>query len=116
MSTHKRFDLICIVVIICALLVTVLFMNGEKLGIVPTVDEDSPYYTGPRYFSTRDQDSSWDSALATAVINMEGDTAQIDGNGAYTVDGNVYITANGVYVLSGKLDDGSIIIDAYTSS
>ena len=33
MSTHKHFDKICCVVLVFALLVTILFVNGEKLGI-----------------------------------------------------------------------------------
>lgn len=33
MSTHKNFDKICCVVLVFVLIITVLFMNGEKLGI-----------------------------------------------------------------------------------
>ena len=33
MSTHKYFDRICVAVLIVTLLITVLFMNGERLGI-----------------------------------------------------------------------------------
>ncbi len=33
MSTHKHFDKICCVVLALTLVITVLFMNGEKLGI-----------------------------------------------------------------------------------
>ena len=33
MSTHKRIDVICVVVLILSLLVTVLFMNGGALGL-----------------------------------------------------------------------------------
>lgn len=33
MSTHKHFDKICCVVLALTLIITVLFMNGEKLGI-----------------------------------------------------------------------------------
>ena len=33
MSTHRNLDLICVVVTVIAVLLTVLFMNGERLGI-----------------------------------------------------------------------------------
>ena len=33
MSTNKHFFAVCAVVLALALVVTVLFMNGEKLGI-----------------------------------------------------------------------------------
>lgn len=33
MSTHKHFDKICAVIVVLSLIVTVIFMNGEKLGI-----------------------------------------------------------------------------------
>ena len=39
MSTHKHIDLICIAVMICAILLTALFMNGESLGIQALADE-----------------------------------------------------------------------------
>ncbi len=34
MSTHKRIDLICVAAIVLAVAITLLFMNGEALGIV----------------------------------------------------------------------------------
>lgn len=39
MSTHKYLDKICCVVVILALLITVLFMNGEKLGVISASNE-----------------------------------------------------------------------------
>lgn len=33
MSTHKRFDKICYVVLVATLIVTILFMNGENFGV-----------------------------------------------------------------------------------
>ncbi|MBR4897029.1 MAG: CotH kinase family protein, partial [Clostridia bacterium] len=34
MATHKHIDKICAVIIVCTLLLTVLFMNGEAIGLV----------------------------------------------------------------------------------
>ena len=115
MSTHKRIDLICVVVIACALILTILFMNGEKLGIVPIVDEDSPYTEKTEHFTSNDLNGSWSTENATKII-LEGDTATVSGKGAYALDGNVVIAGAGYYVLEGELSDGSIIVDAYNTS
>ncbi|MBO5551977.1 MAG: carbohydrate-binding domain-containing protein [Lachnospiraceae bacterium] len=115
MSTHKYIDRICVAITICAVILTAVFMNGKALGIQAIVDEDAEGYEGSEYFTARDMDGTWDTADAT-VISLTGDGAVIQGEGVYTYDGDVYISAAGRYVLSGKLDDGSIVIDAYDSS
>ena len=115
MSTHKHIDLICTIITVCAVLLTVLFMNGEALGIQVIVDEDAEGYEGTDYFTANDSQADWDDSGAT-VIMLNGTDATIDGNGAYTYDGNVVISNAGYYVLSGTLTDGSVIVDAYLSS
>ena len=115
MSTHKRIDIICVVVTVCALILTILFMNGEKLGLVPIVDEDSPYAEKLEHFTSNDLNGSWSTEGATRIL-LEGDTASISGKGAYAVDGNVVIAGGGYYVLEGELTDGSIIVDGYNTS
>ena len=114
MSTHRYFDKICIAVMVFALMLTVLFMNGEKLGI-QTVSAAEEEVSGTEYFTARDLDGDWDTSQAT-VISLEGDSARIKGQGAYAGNGNVYITGAGYYVITGTLDDGSIIVDAYQTS
>ena len=115
MATHKHIDKICIVIIICAALITGLFMNGERLGIQVIADEDAESYTGSELFTTNDMNGDWDTSGAT-TIELNETTAKISGNGAYVNDGNVYITGGGYYVISGTLTDGSIIVDAYSTS
>lgn len=115
MTTHKHIDKICIIITIIALLVTVLFMNGQKLGMTAIVDEDAESYEGSEYFTANDLNGSWDTEGAI-YITLTGDGAVADGNGVYSYDGDVYISGAGKYVLSGTLDDGSIIVDAYDSS
>lgn len=115
MATHKHIDKICIVIIICAALITGLFMNGERLGIQVIADEDAESYTGSELFTTNDMNGNWDTSGAT-TIELNETTAKISGNGAYVNDGNVYITGGGYYVISGTLTDGSIIVDAYSTS
>ena len=112
MSTHRNIDKICIVILVLTLLVTVVFMNGEKLGIEVIPDEDAENYTGTAYFTANDLDGTWSDNAYTTYITLSGDTAQIKGNGAYAYDGGVVITNGGWYVLSGTLTDGSITVKA----
>ena len=115
MSTHNTLDKICVAIVICSLVLTALFMNGEALGITKIVDEDAEQNSDSAYFTTNDQNGSWDTTDA-AVITLTGDGASISGNGAYVYDGNVVIAEAGRYVFSGNLEDGSIIVDTHDSS
>ncbi len=111
MSTHKYFDRICVVVIVFALVVTFIFMNGEVFGIEKIIDEDSEAHSDQQYFTAGDLSPEYDISDAN-VITLSGDSAQVTGNGAYAYDGGVVISSTGVYVISGTLDDGSITVDA----
>ena len=115
MSTHPNFDKICVAVLFLTLVLTVLFMNGERFGIEVIIDEDAENHSGSVYFTTNDLNGNWDSSSAT-VIALSGESARISGNGAYFYDRNLVISNAGKYVLSGHLDGGSIIVDAYRSS
>jgi len=114
-STDKHIDRICIIITVIALLVTVLFMNGEKLGIERIVDEDAEKYSDLDQFTANDQNGEWDTEGAT-VITLNGESASVSGNGAYVNNGSVVITNAGKYILSGTLTDGNISVDAYISS
>ena len=110
MSAHKHFDSICVVVLICTLLLTVLFMHGESFGLEPITDPDGESgSTG--LFTKNDLDGAWDTAGA-ARVTLTGDGAQISGDGAYVLDGDLIIARAGRYVLSGTLDDGGIVVRA----
>lgn len=115
MSNSKHFDIIASIVTILAVVGTILFMNGEALGIEKIVDEDAEIYTDTEYFTSNDLNGSWDETDAT-VITLEGDTATIKGTGAYAYDGNVVISNAGYYVVTGTLTDGYLTVDAYQSS
>ena len=112
MSTHKNFDKICVVVLVLTLLLTVLFMNGEKLGLEVVVDEDDEAHSGSVYFTANDLNGAWDTSGATR-ITLEGDSASVSGSGAYAYGGDVIVSSAGLYVLSGSLTDGSVIVDAH---
>lgn len=109
MSTSKHFNAICVVVLALALAVTVLFMNGEKLGIQVIRDEDSEENESSQYFTANDQNTGW---TAATTITLKGDTAALSGPGAYANGGSVTITAAGYYDVTGTLTDGSLIVDA----
>ncbi len=115
MSTSKYFDRICAGVIVIALVITVLFMNGQALGIGLVTDADSEAHSDSVYFTENDQVSDWSTDGAT-VITLEGSTASVKGTNAYVYDQDVVITNSGRYVISGMLDDGSVIVDANDNS
>lgn len=116
MSTNKHFDQFAAAVMVLALLLTVLFVNGEALGVEKVVDEDAEQYESATFFTANDLNGSWDTSRATATVALNGDSAKISGNGAYFNGGSVVITGAGYYVFSGSLDDGGIVVDAYGSS
>lgn len=111
MSTHKHIDLICAAVLLLTLLLTVLFMNGERFGIRVIVDEDAEGADPSGRFTANDLDGSWDGTRA-CVITLRGGAASVSGGGAYFLDGSVVIAQAGRYVLRGGLDDGGIVVDA----
>ena len=62
-------------------------------------------------FSDRDLDGSYDEESAVA-ISLEGDTASCSSDGVSIQDGQILISQEGVYLISGTLEDGQIIINA----
>ena len=108
MSTHKYIDLICVAVLVCTLLVTVLFINGERLGIQAVVDGDSAESSDSAYFTRNDRNGAWDPAGATE-ITLLGDHARISGGGAYAYDNKVVLAQAGRYRVSGALEDGTLV-------
>lgn len=107
MSGSKNIDRICLAAVLLTLLLTLLFINGEALGIAVIADGDA----GDGQFTANDLDGDWDCGGAVK-ITLSGGGASISGGGAYVYDGDVHIAYAGKYILSGELSDGSIIIDA----
>ena len=56
-------------------------------------------------------DKAWDRSSATAIA-LSGDTARISGGGAVFSGGTLTIRQAGAYVLSGKLENGRVLINA----
>ncbi len=111
MSSSKKIDIICIVISVLALILTVLFMFGEKLGIKTLIDEDAEANSDLVYFTKNDLNGNWSTNSATR-IRFNGSKISITGTGAYEKDGFVHITSSGYFLASGTLDDGKIIVEA----
>ncbi|MFC7686463.1 carbohydrate-binding domain-containing protein [Ureibacillus sp. GCM10028918] len=61
-------------------------------------------------YSDEDFYTDWDNATS---IKLEGDSASFDGNGGVVIDGStITIRTSGIYEISGKLNDGQIIVNA----
>lgn len=59
--------------------------------------DDNDYYVGISENSTK--------------INLQGDTASVDGSGVIVSGSTIKINSSGSYVISGTLSDGSILVD-----
>ncbi len=84
MAKNKYTDLICILIIVLMIALTVLFINGEALGL--RAAENTPV-----------------NASASAVIQLLGDSAKVRGSGAVAEGDTVLILYGGEYTLTGTL-------------
>ena len=112
MSTHKNIDKICVAAILLALIITVLFMNGENLGLKKTVDTDAERYSATEYFTSNDLNSGTIDFSDAVKITLKEDSASVSGNGAYVWDGVVTIVRSGYYTVSGTGQNLRIVVDA----
>lgn len=62
-------------------------------------------------FSDRDLDSSYDES-SSAVITLNGTSAECDSDAVEISDSTVTIKDEGTYIITGNLSDGMIIVDA----
>lgn len=74
-----------------------------------TVSETAPPVPDADIFSGFDTNPTYSSLSAT--ITLEGASAVVDGSGAAFADGDIVITAGGAYLLTGSLDDGTVIVE-----
>jgi len=65
--------------------------------------------TGLAAYDEDDLNTDWQAADRTA-IRLNGAGAEIDGEGAAAANGGVSITTPGTYEISGKLDDGQLVV------
>ena len=115
MSTHRHIDAICLVILLLMLLITLLFMNGKALGLRTIAEVEAEENEASLYFTANELNGDW-STDGAARISLLGSRAAVMGGGAYVYDGNVIIKSAGRYVVSGTLDNGSIVVDADSTS
>ncbi len=72
-------------------------------------DPDEP--TASELFSKRDLSGDYDASEAVA-ITLTGSSAQADSDAVQIAGSTVTITAAGTYIITGSLENGSIIVDA----
>jgi len=114
MSTNKHIDIICVLVLVFAIIVTVIMMNGTALGITSIVDQDAESQEDDSQFTDNDLKDVWDFKKITEIDLDEisdGSQGSISGTGAYYYNNTLVITDAGHYSLSGNLS-GSVVIDA----
>ena len=100
----QKYHIVLILIISCFLLVLSGCSNN-------TDTEETTDTTTNENNAEEDFDSSWDISTST-MISFDGDSINIDGDGATTQDTTLTINSEGTYVLNGTLDDGQVIINA----
>ena len=81
---------------------TVSAIIGDK-SISSVINELVTYEADDSYTDWKDENPKY--------IKLNGASATVEGSGVEVKDGTVTITEAGVYVLSGELDDGQIVVD-----
>lgn len=112
MISSKRIDLIAIlltalvfVFAVCAMFIPKSVLTGHSVGSIVYSELHTVSITEDDYYTTY-ADSS------VAKINLKGDTATSGSQNVEINDSDITILGGGVYVLSGTLNDGSIIVDS----
>ena len=112
MSTHKWIDRICVAAAVLAMVIAVVFMNGEKLGLEKLVNEDRETYEATEYFTSNDLNSAEIDFADAVKVTLTDEKVSIDGNGAYVLNDTVRIVKSGYYSVSGSTDRYQIVVDA----
>ncbi len=95
MSTHKNFDRICCIVLAVTIVITVLFMCGEKIGITSTaraMGYETKLFDTSKVHTINIVIDDWDSLLETCTNEEYTSCAVVIDNEAYK---NVAIRAKG---------------------
>ena len=105
MSDSKHFDKIAIVAVVLAVILTLWFMTGGGGLLTPANEVEEEYLTDEKVQELIETQSP-------TTVTLDGDTGEVDGKGAGISFGNLSITDGGVYVVSGTLTDGEIVVNA----
>lgn len=83
---------------------------AEAVNVSSLVQENVPYHFDvDALFSERDLSGAYEE---TASIQLNGGTAEITGTGASAEGSVITVTEEGVYHISGTLDDGRIVVNS----
>ncbi|MBE6966246.1 MAG: carbohydrate-binding domain-containing protein [Ruminococcaceae bacterium] len=112
MISSKKFDLIAIVLtalvlvgIICAMFLPKDMLTGNTTGVFNYGDLHTVTIAGDDYYT--------DYAKSSPVkINLMGDYIEASSNNIKIDGSDITILGGGVYVLSGTLNDGTVIVDS----
>ncbi len=112
MISSKKFDLIAIVLTalvlvgtVCAMFLPKDILTGRSTGVFN--------YSDLQTVTICDDDYYTDYTKSSPVkINLRDDSAEYSSNNVKTDGRDVIILGGGVYVLTGTLNDGSIIVDS----
>ena len=82
--------------------------KAESLSETSAADQEKSSESS--LFSARDL--AQDYGQPTSTITLDGSSAKIEGSGASAEGSVITITQEGIYLITGKLTDGQIIVDA----
>ncbi|MCD2493343.1 carbohydrate-binding domain-containing protein [Lacrimispora sp. NSJ-141] len=74
-------------------------------------DEDAIRAAMAEAYDDEDLDSSWSDEDLTAAVSLNGNSADAVGEGVQVDGSTVTIVKGGVYLISGTLDDGQLVVD-----
>ncbi len=98
-------------------IVMIMMLNGCASKAFTAETNSSEYAAEASYvnkeemFSDRDYEVGYDETNSV-LINLNGDAAECDSKSVNISDGRITISEEGVYVVSGTLNDGMIIVNA----
>lgn len=112
MISSKKFDLIAILLtalvlvgIVCAMFLPKAAITGHSTGDFLYSELHTVNVTDDDYYTTYTDDF-------VSKITLKGTTAETNSHNVEIAGNNVTILGGGVYVISGTLDDGSIVVDS----
>ncbi|QNM04417.1 carbohydrate-binding domain-containing protein [Qiania dongpingensis] len=74
-------------------------------------DEDAIRAAMAEAYDDEDLDLSWSDEDLTAAVILNGNSADVDGEGVQVDGSTVTIVKGGIYLISGTLDDGQLAVD-----
>ena len=111
--------LISLLALVMAMALTLSSCGSADTADTGAVATASTEYSAPskaEMFTERDLSGDYDESEAE-TITLNGSSAETSAASGVTIDGStVTITAEGVYIVSGTLSDGQIIVDADDSA